>query len=117
MTTETLTKLEKLRRASRDALDAYDENRCADTAQAHENANLVYFAELDLAAPALLAAARRLEQLESALEFLDRSAAATADGLYPEEGRHPAERETHCDNFSADGLTAWATELGWQATP
>lgn len=66
--------------------------------------------------PDLLAAARCLLEIESAMIYLDKKAFACCNGLKPgaaEKECTGQEDETGCDDFSTDGLMAWARELGW----
>ena len=51
--------------------------------------------------PALLAAARRLEQLESAMHYIAHNTNVSGQTF----------------RLSYDGMTAWAAGLGWKATP
>lgn len=50
---------------------------------------------------ALLAAARRLEQLESAMHYIAHNTNVSGQTF----------------RLSYDGMTAWAAGLGWKATP
>lgn len=67
----------------------------------HKTANAALVAATRNALPALLAAARRLEQLESAMHYL----------------AHNNNVSGQTAKLSYDGMTAWAAQLGWKGTP
>ncbi|HKY41332.1 MAG TPA: hypothetical protein VJN18_35610 [Polyangiaceae bacterium] len=78
--------------------------------------NAALIAEAINALPALLASARRLQRLESALEFLDESYAASPSKTSAQMRRYPSDPERNCVMTVAD-IFAAATELGWKGDP
>ncbi len=62
---------------------------------------------------ALLAMARELIRIRSALYHLDKRCFATANALFADRGQSPDDRESGNENMSAEGLLDWAVELGW----